>query len=255
MREWKIKRQRHHWIFPWHPKGQQMMTHWWHTEMLTKTETHTVGMAAHTNTRRHTHRLTRPEVSSWAGPVSSIGSGGWDGRSADDKPSPSPRESRPPIGRTQMETCRVSARLLVAILTVQPAWTAACTPECCNRTNWETDLPPTPDWACYPGNQNITLLTHLISTFASKSFQMLFQTEVWVTSAIWSVFVLLLSRNHVFLAINVTKCLFSCGTKSFFQPLNPVLYFLPHHINMLIPGYSICLKRKENGFQTNAHWS
>lgn len=32
----KMKRQRHQWIFPW----QQMMTHWWHTEMITTTHTH-----------------------------------------------------------------------------------------------------------------------------------------------------------------------------------------------------------------------
>lgn len=93
----KIKRHRHHRAFLWHPKGQQMMTHWWHTRMLTKTEIHAV---------RHT--LTRPEVSSWAGPVSSIESGGWDGRSADDKPFPSPQESLPPIEHTQTEAQNIS---------------------------------------------------------------------------------------------------------------------------------------------------
>ena len=94
-----IKRQRHQWIFPWHPKGQQMMTHGWHAETLTKTDAHTLYRG-----QGHAETLTRPGVSSWAGPVSSTESGGWDGRSADDKPSPSPRESRPPIGRTEIET-------------------------------------------------------------------------------------------------------------------------------------------------------
>lgn len=53
---------------------------------------------------KHTHTLTRPEVSSWAGPVSSTESGGWDGRSTDDKPFPSPRESRPPVQTQQTQT-------------------------------------------------------------------------------------------------------------------------------------------------------
>lgn len=54
----KIKRPRCQWIFPWHPKGQKMMTHWWHTEMLTKTKTHTVpqaGTHAHAHTVTNTH--------------------------------------------------------------------------------------------------------------------------------------------------------------------------------------------------------
>lgn len=60
----------------------------------------------HINKNMDTHwkPLTRPEVSSWECLVSSTESGGWGGRSADDKPSPLLQESRPPIKHKGTQT-------------------------------------------------------------------------------------------------------------------------------------------------------